>query len=71
MQCGAWCAHAPWKVQPLLLQVRIQSLHDLVQELHAPLQLLVEVGHLGGFKYLRGWVRHKKQGAGGAVGGAV
>ena len=48
--------YVPWKVEPLLLQVGVQPLHDLVQEVHTSLQPLIQVGHLGGLQYLRGWV---------------
>ena len=56
--------YVPWKVQPLLLQVSIQSFHDLVKELHASLQLLKQVGHLGGFKHLCVGGAEQRAGAG-------
>ena len=62
--------YVPWEVEPLLLQVGVESLHDLVKELHTPLQPLVQVGHLGGFQNLHRWVEQQEVG-GGAVGGAT
>ena len=64
------CAYVPWEVEPLLLQVGVESLHDLVKELHTTLQPLVQVGHLGGFQNLHRWVKQQEVG-GGAVGGAI